>query len=126
MRREKDLKRYGKVLTEHLSNYLKDNLKVSCDIYPSVGPGALLVFNIAKDQRRERYNSPSKNVSEALASIDQNFISGDLKNVNFGGTNVFMDKSRIILIKGDDEQNTWSNKAAIEDVKKIVTPENRE
>jgi hypothetical protein len=126
MRREKDLKRYGKVLTENLSNYLKDNLKVSYDIYPSTGPGALLVFNIAKDQRREKYNSPSKSISEALSTIEQNFIVGDLKNINFGGTNLFMDNNRIILIKGDDEQNTWSNKAAIDDVKKIVKPENGE
>jgi hypothetical protein len=37
-----------------------------------------------------------------------------------------MSNHRIILIKGDDEQNTWSNKAAIDDVKKIVKPENGE
>jgi hypothetical protein len=123
MRREKDLKRYGKVVSEHLSKYLKDRFKVSYDIYPSNGLGALLVFNISTSQMKDSYKSPSKNVSESLASIEQNFIEGDLKNINFGGTNLFMDNHRVIIIKGDDAQNTWSKKAAIEDVKKIVKPE---
>ncbi len=125
MRREKDLKRYGKVLSENLSKYLKGDLKVSYDIYPSSAPGALLVVNVSKEKKRDSYQSLSRTVSEALSLLNQNFIGGNLKNVNFSGTSIFMDGNRIILIKGDDEQNTWSNKAAIDDVKKIVKPSKR-
>lgn len=126
MRREKDLKRYGKVMRENLSKHLKDNLTVSYDIYPSEGPGALLVFEISKEARKERYKPLSKTVSDAFSSIEQNFFSGDIKNMNFSGTNLFMAQGRIILIKGNDDQVAWSNRAALDDVMRIVTPGSQE
>jgi hypothetical protein len=55
-----------------------------------------------------------------LASIRQRAFGGSLSGFHFGGTNVVMEDNRIILIKGEDAPDSWSDKAALEDVKRIL------
>ena len=50
-------------------------------------------------------------------------IGGNIQGVTFRGTNLYMDGHRIVLIKGEDEHSLWSNKAAINDVAQVVSPE---
>jgi len=55
-------------------------------------------------------------------ATNQSAITGDLRNVVFGGTNVIMEEDgRIILIK-DDKKDQWSDKAAKKDFDFIVQP----
>ncbi|WP_444890988.1 hypothetical protein [Microbulbifer sp. DLAB2-AA] len=121
MKREKDLKRYGKVFSQLLSNYLKEKFSISIDIYPTETDGAILKFNINDTDKKVRLHKPAKSVGVALGEIEQNFIEVvDFSKVKFEGTNLFMDDNWVVLIKGENDQQSWSNKAAGEDVKRIV------
>ena len=48
-------------------------------------------------------------------------MSGNIENVSFGGTNIYMEANRVLLIKGEDQPKHWDGNAVIEDVRRVVS-----
>ena len=48
-------------------------------------------------------------------------IGGNIEGVKFGGTNLYLEGNRILIIKGEDDPSSWSNNAVIEDVQRVVS-----
>lgn len=132
MRRTRELERYCKNFAEFLIANLKPKLSITATAYPSIGPGAVAVFEI-KDHsedgpksnrvQRPRTYAEVPSVSHALADIKLQALQGDFSNMRFGGTNIFLQDNRIIIVKGDDQQSSWSKRAAHDDAKRILRAE---
>jgi len=123
MNRVKDLKRYSKHFVENFNKYLNPGFQISVDVYPVNEQGAVLEFKINKNKnKRITLHDSSQKIGLALAKVKQNLIGGDLSNVNFGGTNLVLENDRIIVIKGDNDQNSWSNRAILDDIKRVIEP----
>jgi hypothetical protein len=48
-------------------------------------------------------------------------INGAPENIKFGGTNLYMETNRIVVIKGDDTNEEWSGATIEKDVSRVVT-----
>ena len=58
----------------------------------------------------------------ALSKIPQRAFGGNFGGFLFGGTNVIAEGNRIILIKGGNGSEEWSDEGAQSDVKRVVPP----
>lgn len=120
----KKLKKYTNLFIDVLTPYLNKGFQVSATIHPASGEGAVIEFEIHKGKRSDiTIIGAVTKISDTLENIDQRMIGGNIQGVTFRGTNLYMDGQRIVIIKGDDEHAFWSNKAAIEDVARVVSPE---
>ncbi len=124
MNKRKELNRYIKMFTNDISQYIKNKASVSVEAYPVEGDGAVFEFviNDKPVAHKVQIHKAEKSLQKALSHVEQNLIDGDLDNVSFSGTNLLLDGNRIIIIKGGNNQDSWSNRAILEDVKKIVSP----
>jgi hypothetical protein len=48
-------------------------------------------------------------------------VSGNLEKVKFGGTNLYLEGNRILVIKGENKSSEWSGNAVITDVQRVVS-----
>jgi hypothetical protein len=105
----------------HLASYLKPGVGLVCNIYPTNSTGAILEFTIGPQIANEDHFKPVEpSVNDALGKIKQRAFGGNLAGFRFSGTNVVMEDNRIILIKGEENDEAWDDKAALEDVKRLV------
>jgi hypothetical protein len=105
----------------HLSRYLKPNIGLACKAYPAQGSGAILEFTIRRGiANDDKFMVVEPTVNDALGKIRQHAFGGDLRGFVFAGTNVVMEKDRIILIKGGNDESEWNDEGAQSDVKKIL------
>jgi len=117
----KKLKKYTNSLIDALLPYLKRGYQVSATIHPASGEGAVVELNIHESIRSDiTIVNTVPRINDTLETIDQKMIVGNIQGVTFKGTNVYMEDQRIILIKGEDDHNYWSNKAVSEDINRIV------
>ena len=124
MDNHKKLKKYTNSFIDALEPYLKKGFQVSATIHPSSGEGAVIEFEIHEGKRSDiTIISTVPRVNNTLENIDQRMIGGNIQGVKFGGTNLYMDGQRIVIIKGEDDHSYWNNKAAINDVGDVVSPE---
>lgn len=115
------LQRYINDFRRHLAPFLRPSVGLRCVVYPSLESGAILEFTIGPDiSNEDEFKPPFRSLGAALGQIKQRAFGGNLQGFHFGGTNVIMEDNRIILIKGDEGASHWDDKAASEDVKKIV------
>ncbi len=123
MNNQKKLKNYTNLFIDVLSPYLKKGFQLSATIHPAIGEGAIIEFEINEGKRSNiTFNSARQTINEVLENIDQRLIGGNIQGLRFGGTNLYMEGQRIIIIKGEDDQEQWSNKAVIDDVNRVVSP----
>lgn len=123
MENQKKLKKYTNAFIDALSPYLKKGFQVSATIHPASGEGAVIEFEIHEGKRSDiTIVSTDPRVNDTLENIDQRMIGGNIQGVTFRGTNLYMDGQRVVIIKGEDEHTFWSNKAAGEDVGRVVSP----
>jgi hypothetical protein len=107
----------------HIAPFLKPNVGLTCKIFPVKQGGAILELTIGVGiANDDLFESVTSNVSEALGKVKQHAFGGNLAGFKFSGTNVVMEESRIILIKGEDDVNAWDDKAALADVNRILPP----
>lgn len=117
------LKKYTNSFIDALSPYLKKGFQISAIVHPATGEGAVIEFEINQEKRSEiTIIAAVPSVNDTLGTIEQTMIGGDIENVSFRGTNLYMDGQRIIIIKGEDNINLWNKKAANDDVMRIVSP----
>jgi hypothetical protein len=123
MNNQKLLKKYANSFIESIKPNIKRGYHVAVNIHPASEKGATIEFEIIDEKKSKIIVVPTvPSVNKTLASIEQRMIGGNLEGVTFAGTNVYMDGNRIVIIKGDDDHNSWSNKAAVNDVKRVVSP----
>lgn len=105
-----------------IGQYLRPGIGLACTIYPVVRLGAILEFRIGPSvENDDKYMADQRSFGSALSKIEQHTFGGDLEGFHFSGTNVIMERNRIIFIK-DNENDQWSDAAAEIDVNKIVFP----
>ncbi|MGA6135869.1 hypothetical protein ACPER7_06130 [Acinetobacter dispersus] len=109
----------------YLGNRLKSGIGLKTSIYHTSSQGAVIVFHLGRNLVNEdNYKPTSYSVAEILTSkINQHAFSGDLRNLNFSGTNTIMEPDKIILIK-DSSPNEWTDEAARNDVNKLFHSRN--
>ncbi len=120
MKDKKTIQTYVNNFRRRLSPHLKPGIGLSCYVHPAEEGGAILEFFLGPTlENDDKYQEVSTTVSGALASIPQHAFGGKLEGFRFAGTNVIMEKDRIIFIK-DDSASEWSDDAAKKDVLGIV------
>ena len=121
MKRTGRLKKYVELFKRHIRQYLAPDICVHATIYPVEAEGAVFEFILEKGgKEREQIRPLSATVGKVLESIPQNLVGGNLENVRFGGTNLYLEGNRILVIKGEDEDSTWSGSVIEEDVQRVV------
>lgn len=121
MKDKNTIQSYVNNFRRHLSIHLRPGIGLSCNIHPSKQEGAILEFLIGSNLSNEDlFNSPQESVNVVLKSIPQKMVGGNLDGIKFSGTNISMEQNRIIIIKGEDDPNLWSDKGAKTDVEKIL------
>lgn len=119
MKDKKTIQTYVNNFRRRLSPYLKPGVGLSCTVHPAEEGGAILEFSLGPSiVNTDLYQESGTTVSGSLASIPQHAFGGNLEGFRFAGTNVIMEKDRIILIK-DDSPSEWSDDAAEMDVSRI-------
>ena len=108
-----------------LSKYLKPNLALSTKTYICEEEGVLLAVDIKKGGvNTDKTITKYKKISEALQTINQNFIGGDLSGVHFGGTNIMASPGKILIIK-DNNPSEWNDVKLLDDISSIVFPQKK-
>jgi hypothetical protein len=111
----------------HLSPVLRPDIGATITAYPARDPGAVLVVMFAKDApSRDTIEPPFPSVGEILKVVPQRMIDAtNFSGIRFGGTNISMEPNRVVLIKGEDDNNEWDDRAAARDVQRIANPHRR-
>lgn len=120
MKELKTLEKYSKALKKELQKKLKTGLEINRTIYPVKSEGAVFEFVIDKVKKSKRVEKEYSSVNEIIINSDQSLIQGDIRNVSFGGTNIFMNKNKITIIKGENKKEEWSNKQIKKDLENIL------
>jgi hypothetical protein len=123
MNNQKQLKKYANAFVSSIKPSIRIGYNVSAKIHPANGEGAIIEFEI-NDSRNSKISlvKAVESVNKTLSTIEQNMIGGNIEGVRFSGTNVYMDRNRIVIIKGDNEHSSWDNSAALKDAQKVVSP----
>ncbi len=126
MKDQERIQRYVNDFRRHFSTYLRKGVGMSTLTHPSDLPGAIIEIRIGESVTNEdRFLEPTTSVNEALTSIQQKAFGGNLQGFRFGGTSIVMESDKIVLIKGDDSEDNWSDKSASKDVSQIVNSTDR-
>lgn len=123
MNNQKQLKKYANRFMERIKPSIRSGYDIIARIYPSNSQGAILEFEIIEAKKPSVEIKPtSDSVNSSLKGIEQRLIGGNIDAVRFSGTNVYLDGNRILLIKGDDKHEEWSNAAVEDDIQRILSP----
>lgn len=116
------LKKYVELFKRNIEVFLAPNVSIKTKIYPVEKDGAVFefIFNSDGDQT-EIISKARESVGAVLTSVPQRLVAGNLQNVSFEGTNIYMENDRLLLIKGEDSADQWTGKAIQEDVRRVVS-----
>lgn|SRR5690554_4160221 len=123
MKKTTRLQKYVELFRRNIERYLASNVSIKATIYPVESEGAVFefIFNTNND-KTEKIESISPTVGSVLGKVPQRMIAGNnLEAVSFGGTNIYMEGNRLLLIKGEDEPKNWSGTAVQNDVLRVVS-----
>jgi hypothetical protein len=127
MKDDRQIKGYAKGIIQTLRSNLRNNIDIVIAVTPSEGPGGVVEVQLLerrsgfrKSNKGILINKASATVNEALAAIPQSFTDKNQPHVEFRGTNISMEKNRIVFIKGDNDH--WSEDDATKDVNKAINP----
>ena len=120
MQDKKRLGNYVSAFANNLSHRLAPNIEIYTIVHPAESEGAVIELRLEKGAGgKVHYESPTSTVNDALSVVPQNLVTGDLSDVRFRGTNISMQGNRIVLIKGDDTDEQWSDASAVADINRI-------
>jgi hypothetical protein len=115
------LQSYINDLRRHISPHLKQGIGLTSVTTPAYGQGAVFEIKLGRDRKNDDFfNTAKPTVNDILKDIPQRLVSKDLNSVTFRGTNISMEPDRLILIKGDDDPDLFSDQGAKHDVDRIV------
>ena len=122
MKKLSKLNKYVELFIKNIQKYLSKNICIHSVIHPVHGSGAVFEFFLKPGAETSQSVKPTeKSVSAVLSKIPQNMIAGDLNNVHFGGTSIYLEGNRIIVIKGEDKSEYWSGTTVKNDVMRVVS-----
>lgn len=122
MNKSSKLRKYAELFNRYIEKYLSPNISIKVKAYPVEGPGAIFEFVFNTDNDSSITIAQAKpTVGKVLSSIPQRMILGSVENVSFGGTNIYMEGSRLLLIKGEDVASQWESASIQEDVRRVVS-----
>ena len=116
------LKKYVELFKRNISQFVPSGIDIKARIYPVEGEGAVFEFLFNKDgDTEEIIEKVRPTVGRVLSEIPQKMVGGNIEGVKFGGTNLYLEGNRILIIKGEDDPSSWSGNAVIDDVKRVVS-----
>ena len=122
MQKNTRLKKYVELFKRNISQYLAPGIDIKTIIYPVEADGAVFEFFFNNENDTSKHvESLRPTVGRVLSEIPQRMVGGNIEGVKFGGTNLYLEGNRILIIKGEDDPSGWSGKAIIEDVQRVVS-----
>ena len=122
MKKSTQLKKYVELFKKGIRRYLAAGINIKTIIYPVDAEGAVFEFLFNHDNdSSETIDSIRPTVGRVLSDIPQRMVGGNIEGVKFGGTNLYLEGNRILVIKGEDDLSGWSAKAVVEDVQRVVS-----
>jgi len=122
MKKDTQLKKYVELFKKRISRYLAAGINIKTIIYPVDADGAVFEFQFNHDNDSSvTIDSVRPTVGRVLSDIPQRMVGGNIEGVKFGGTNLYLEGNRILVIKGEDDPPGWSGKAVVEDVQRVVS-----
>jgi len=116
------LKLYAELFKKKLNPFLAPGVSIRTTIYPVQSEGAVFEFILNKSSDdAEIVDAERSTVGKVLLDIPQRIVGGNIDAVWFRGTNLSLEGNRVLLIKGEDDPNSWSTESVIEDVKRVVS-----
>ena len=129
MKDSETIERYLKFFGRRLSERLKPGIAFDCNVYPASGSGAVLEFLLRPgSSNKVEFRPVEETVNSVLEHIPQKLVGGNISGIQFSGTNISLEGNRILLIKGEDSEQSWDSIAAKNDIKRIfhTHPENKD
>lgn len=122
MKKTTRLKKYVELFKRNIRQFVPSGVDIKSTIFPVEGDGAVFefIFNKNKDST-EIVENIRPTVGRVLSEISQNMVGGNIENVKFGGTNLYLEGNRILIIKGEDDPSSWSGNAVMDDVQRVVS-----
>lgn len=121
MQDKKTIQNYINNFRRHFSAYLKPGMGLVCKVFPVKSNGALMEFTVGPNVENDDLYMPlEETVNSALIKIEQRMVGGNIDAIWFAGTNISMEKNRIIILKGEDTPSEWCDEGARNDVQRIV------
>lgn len=103
-----------------LASFLRPGVGLKCLVHPAQTGGAILEFRVGPGiENDDVYQPESPTLGRALGGIEQHAFGGNLDGFRFGGTNVILEKDKIVFIK-DEAPSEWSDTAAENDVRRVL------
>lgn len=122
MKKTTRLKKYVDAFKRNINKYLAPGVVIRTTIYPVETQGAVFEFLLNKENdSKEIVEKTRPTVGSVLSEIPQKMIGGNIEGVRFGGTNLYLEGNRILVIKGEDDPDSWSSNVIIEDVLRVVS-----
>ncbi len=122
MKDKKTIQAYVNNFRRHMSKYLKKGIGLSSKAYPVDGDGCVIEVRIGPNlPNDDEIDEIHESINEVLKKIPQRIVSGNLDGIKFGGTNISMEPDRILIIKGEDDENLWNDTGAANDVNRIIS-----
>ena len=123
MQDQNRIQNYINNFRRHIAVYLKPGIGLACKVYPAQGRGAVLEWTLNPSAGNDdHFDNPDTSVNAILKKVPQRLVSGNLDGITFSGTNIALESGRIVLIKGEDDEGSWSDEGARLDVERIVQP----
>lgn len=122
MKKTSKLKKYTELFLKNLQKFLAPGVSIQTKIYPVDAQGAVFEFTFNRENKESvEIKPPMPSVGHVLSVVPQRMIAGNVHGVTFGGTNIYMEGDRLLLIKGEDNQASWDGNAAIDDVRRVAS-----
>jgi hypothetical protein len=107
-----------------LSPYLKKDINFKTTIYPA-NDGAIVELKFQTNSPvKDEFRKNEKTITDSLKRINQHAFGGNLGGFTFSGTNLILEKGRIIIIKDNDEKE-WGIEQVKKDVDKLINPQSK-
>ena len=122
MKKTKRLQKYVELFKRNISLFVAPGIEIKTTIYPVEAEGAVFEFLLNKDKdSTEVIDKIRPTVGRVLSELPQRMVGGNIEGIKFGGTNLYLEGNRILIIKGEDDPSSWTGKAVGEDVQRVVS-----
>lgn len=122
MNKKSKLRKYEALFRKKIGLFLAPGISIKTVIFPVENEGAVFEFLLNRENENTSiFENQSISVGKVLEKIPQRFFAGNTDGVSFKGTSLYLEGNRILVIKGDDETDSWSGPAVLDDVMRVVS-----
>ena len=122
MKKSSKLNKYTELFLRKLEKFLAPGVSIKTNIYPVESQGAVFEFIFNREgDKTVKFLQVMPTVGHVLSVVPQRMIGENIKGVTFGGTNIYMERDRLLLIKGEDDHNSWDGNAVNDDVRRVAS-----